>query len=71
MPILFSQDSSEIHQLSIPHKTGELLTRVKAQKVLKSFDFRTFVGPSDWIRTSGLLNPIVAVSQKDWRFYGI
>ena len=28
------------------------------EKVLKPFDFRTFSGPSDWIRTSGLLNPI-------------
>ena len=30
------------------------------EKVLKPFDFRTFSGPSDWIRTSGLLNPIQA-----------
>ena len=28
------------------------------KKALKPFDFRTFYGPSDWIRTSGLLNPI-------------
>ena len=44
----------------VPVHLHFLKSQKSYEKVLKPFDFRTFSGPSDWIRTSGLLNPIQA-----------